>query len=118
MKKYFASFKNGVVGLATMTEVKDIAFPIGVGMIALSGWIVAAGNQRQIEKMEAVDRMTDGWVKIKIHPRLMEDVHNGAILMYREKLFGPGHLYTQATTNGVFSDEANENFKNKGETNA
>lgn len=112
MKKYFVSLKNVVSAVSEMPEVRQTALVTGTCFVTLSGWIVADIHRRQVVELEKIDSITDGWCTIKISPMLMEDIENGATLMYRQKRLSPGNLYTQGTTRpGGFSEEKNKEFE-------
>lgn len=114
MKKYFVALKNVTQAVSEMPEVQAVVTVLG-GAAALSGWVVADLNRRKINDLESIDRLTENWDTIKVHPGLMDDIRNGETLMYRQKVVAPGRLFAQATTRpDGFSEEANEKFE-KGE---
>jgi hypothetical protein len=98
---------------ANLAEIKSKVKEHAPVILGVVGTIVATSAalyyRNQLAKVdEPVD--PDAWVSIKIHPRLMENVRNGATLKYRQKNIGPDDIYIQQTTKDDFSEEMNERF--------
>lgn len=83
----------------------------GIGTVVAGAFAIHYRNL--VAEMEAIDKQTDGWSTIKIHPKQRKDIENGATLKYREIRIDSDHIYTQATTLDDFSDDMNERFHSK-----
>jgi hypothetical protein len=94
-----------------MPEVSGLMIAVGTGVVALSGWIVADIQRRKVNELEDIDAETFDWCAIRVHPKMMEAIDEGATLLYRHKRFAPDRLYTQTSTNGEFSEEATKKFE-------
>lgn len=96
-------------------KVKEHGPMIASSVVAGVASTLAVYYRNELVKEQTID--PNEWPILEISPRSMEAIKDGSVFMYREARVGD-RIYGQATTDGGFTDEANEKFeefKNSGE---
>jgi hypothetical protein len=115
MKQRLVSFKNGIVGLATLPETVNVAAGLVGGAIAGMGWVVAYNLERKLRTYETTG--PDDWPSISVSPHVMNAVMTeGRTMQCRARSNRPNHLLIQTTVSDKFPASADETFFDKGET--
>jgi hypothetical protein len=84
---------------------------VALGAAGAVGWYLAGQYKKQLIELQIID--PDAWPTIEVHPDLLDQMAEGAILKVRRtrgSMHGRTGTYVQMTVKDEFSDEQNEDF--------
>jgi hypothetical protein len=105
-------YKAKLAKLKEQTEkYAPVIIPVALGAGGAIGWYLAGRYKQQLIELRLIDE--DAWPTVAVHPDLMGQVMEGAILKVRKTRGTQSGLsgnFVQMTIRDEFSDEQNETF--------
>lgn len=110
MKQKLVKIKNKLAPHATKIAAAVSIVAVAAAVYYRNKFVEADEELAIWEKGEPVEGDSSDWPSITIGPKALKDIRNGATLLYREASWGDRY-YSQQSTVGDFSEQANEDFE-------